>query len=178
MTALHSGIVSAPRRNGRTPQRAPKAKMRRRILAAVDGSERANGIVDFLIKSARSGGPVEVVILNVQPLSENWRLRGYGSFKQEEVKDRLIADLGRPIVRDVGRRLQKAGIAFTARVEVGDPAEIIVRCAAAEKCDLIVVGDPRPGPLRQWIARHAGISFGSVAGNVVQFADVPVVVAK
>ncbi|MES1155831.1 MAG: universal stress protein, partial [Pseudorhodoplanes sp.] len=66
----------------------------------------------------------------------------------------------------------------SARVEIGDPAEAIVRYADVERCDLIVVGDPRPGPWRQWIARHSGIIFGSVAGSVAQLADVPVVVAK
>jgi nucleotide-binding universal stress UspA family protein len=134
--------------------------------------------VDYLATLAKGGGPVEVTVLNVQPLSENFRLRGYGSFKQDEVRDRLVTDLGKPIVDGVARRLRKAGIGATARVEIGEPVETILHSAAAEQCDLIVVGHPRPGPLRQWIAQHAGISFGSVATSLVQLAAVPVVVAQ
>lgn len=178
MTALHSNVASESRRNGRTAQRAAKKKSMRRILAAVDGSERTNGIVDYLISLAETGGLFEVIILNVQPLSENWRLRGYGSFKREEVRDRLVTDLGMPIVQGVGRRLKRVGMDFTAQVEIGDPAETIVRSAVTERCDLIVVGDPRPGPLRLWIARHTGIVFGSVAGNVAQLSEKPVMIAK
>jgi nucleotide-binding universal stress UspA family protein len=177
MTALHSSVASERGRNSRA-QRVPKAKTTRRVLAAVDGSERSNGVVDYLTKLVGSGESIEVIVLNVQPILETARLRGYGSFKQDEVRDRLIADLGKPIVDGVGRRLRKAGIVVTTRVEIGDPAETIVRCAAAERCDLIVVGDPRPGPVRRWIARHAGIVFGSVAGNVAQLSDKPVMIAK
>jgi nucleotide-binding universal stress UspA family protein len=178
MPALHSNIASEPHRNGRTRQRATKVKNTVRVLAAVDGSERGNGVVDYLATLAKSGGPIEVIVLNVQPLSESVRLRGYGSFKQDEVRDRLVNDLGKPVVDGVGRRLRKAGITVTTQVAIGDPVETILRFAAAERCDLIVVGHPYPGPLRQWIARHAGISFGSVATNLVQLAGVPVVVAK
>lgn len=178
MIALHSNIASEPRRNGRAQQRASREKNTVRVLAAVDGSERSNGVVEYLSKLAKSGDAIEVIVLNVQPLPETVRLRGYGSFKQDEVRDRLVADLGMPVVDGVGRRLRKVGISVIARVEIGDPVETIVRYAAAERCDLIVLGHPRPGPVRQWIARHAGISFGSVAGSVAQLADVPVVVAK
>jgi nucleotide-binding universal stress UspA family protein len=178
MPALHSNVASERHRNGRAQQRATKTKRTLRVLAAVDGSERSNGVVDYLATLAKGGGPVEVTVLNVQPLSENFRLRGYGSFKQDEVRDRLVTDLGKPIVDGVARRLRKAGIGATARVEIGEPVETILHSAAAEQCDLIVVGHPRPGPLRQWIAQHAGISFGSVATSLVQLAAVPVVVAQ
>lgn len=178
MPALHSNVASEPHRNGRARQRATKVKDTIRVLAAVDGSERGNGVVDYLATLAKSGGPIEVIVLNVQPLSESFRLRGYGSFKQDEVRDRLVNDLGKPVVDGVGRRLRKAGISVTAQVEIGDPIETILRLAAAERCDLIVVGHPHPGSLRQWIARHAGISFGSVATSLIQLAGVPVVVAK
>jgi nucleotide-binding universal stress UspA family protein len=178
MTAVHSNIASEPHRDGRAQQRAAKTKRTLRVLAAVDGSERVNGVVDYLATLAKGGSPIEVIVLNVQPLADSFRLRGYGSFKQEEVRDRLITDLGKPIVDGVERRLRKAGIDATARVEIGEPVETILRCAAAQQCDLIVVGHPHAGPLRQWIAQHAGISFGSIAASLVQLASVPVVVAK
>lgn len=178
MPSLHSNVASEPHRNGRAQHRAAKVKNTIRVLAAVDGSERSNGIVDYLTTLAKTAKPIEVIVLNVQPLSESFRLRGYGSFKQDEIRDRLIADLGKPIVGGVERRLRKAGITASTRVEIGEPVETILRSATAEQCDLIVVGHPYPGPLRQWIAQHAGISFGSVATSLVQLAALPIVVAK
>jgi nucleotide-binding universal stress UspA family protein len=175
MTVLHSNIAPARKKDARAPQRTARPKPTLKILAAVDGSESTNGVVEYL--TARGAGS-EIVILNVQTKSDDWRLRGYGSFKEKDVNARLIDDLGRPIVRGVGRRFQKAGLPHRERVEIGDPAETIIRCAAEEGCDLIVVGDPRPGPLRRWITRTAGVSFGSVASDVVQLAGVPVVIAK
>jgi nucleotide-binding universal stress UspA family protein len=177
MPGLHSSTASEPR-NGRAQQRATKSKKAIRVLAAIDGSERSNGVVDYLATLAKSGDPIEVIVLNVQPLSESFRLRGYESFKQDEIRDRLIADLGKPIVVGVERRLRKAGITASTRVEIGEPVETILRSATAEQCDLIVVGHPYPGPWRQWIAQHAGITFGSVATTLVQLAALPVVVAK
>jgi nucleotide-binding universal stress UspA family protein len=161
------------------PQRPAKAGARpRRILAAVDGSERTNRIVDYLLSLADSGETIEVVVLNAQPEPEDWRLRGYGSFKQDEVRDRLFNDLGKPIVTSVGRRLERAGISHKERVELGEPAEAILRCAKEEDCDLVLTGEPAPGPLRKWLARTTGLVFGSVAGQVVQLAETPVVIVK
>lgn len=177
MTALHSAATT-PQRTGRTAQRARKEKPVERILAAIDGSERGNAIVDYLSKLAKSGCDFEVIVLNVQPLSGSFRLRGYGSFKHDEIRDRLVSDLGMPIVRGVGRRLQKSGIAFTTQVEIGDPADVIMQHAAASRCDLIVLGDPQPSALRRWIARTTGVSFGSVAGQVAQLSKTPLVIAK
>lgn len=150
----------------------------RKILAAVDGSERTNRVVDYLLSLAKKDKSIKVVVLNVQNEPEKWRLRGYESFKKDEIIDRLTRDVGGPIVRGVGRRLGRAGIAHDLRVEIGEPVETIIRCAAEEGCDLIVVGDPRPGVVRRWLTQTAGITFGSVAGKVVQLARKPIVVAR
>lgn len=160
------------------PTSAGKSMSLRRILAAVDGSERTNGIVEFLTILTNAGQSLEVVVLNVQPLPENWRLRGYESFKREEVIDRLVNDLGKPIVDGAGQRLQKAGIAFTTRIEIGDPVDTIIRCSIQEGCGLLVLGDPRPGAFRRWLTRTTGISFGSVASSVALLSESPVVIAK
>lgn len=150
----------------------------RKILAAVDGSERTNRVVDYLLSLAKKNAALNVVVLNVQNEPEKWRLRGYETFKRDEIVDRLTSDVGGPIVRGVGRRLRKAGISHNTRVEIGEPVEIIIRCAAEEGCDLIVVGEPRPGAVRRWLTQAAGITLGSVAGDVVQLAETPIVVAR
>ncbi|MBI4274149.1 MAG: universal stress protein [Rhizobiales bacterium] len=101
-----------------------------------------------------------------------------GSFKHDEIHDRLVDDLGKPIITSVGRTLDQGGIAHKDRIELGEPVQTIIRCANEERCNLIVVSEPRAGVIRRWLARTAGLSFGSVASNVVQLAEVPVIVVK
>jgi nucleotide-binding universal stress UspA family protein len=149
-----------------------------RVLAVVDSSQQANGVVEFLNEFAKTRPATEVIVLNVQPTPENWRLRGYESFKRDEVIDRLINDLGKPIVFGIGQRLQRAGITFRTRVEVGNAIDVILRCSTEARCGLVVIGDSRPGKLRQWIARNAAISFGSVACSVTQLSKIPVAITK
>ena len=84
-----------------------------KVLAAVDGSERTGRVLEFLLSMAAL--PITVVVLNVQPAPEDWRLRGYLSFKADEVFDRLVHDLGEPIVKGVGRRLAATLRSRTAR---------------------------------------------------------------
>lgn len=178
MTAVRTKAIGEQNAPARLGRRAGAKRHRQRVLAAVDGSERTGRVLEYLIGLARSGVLIEVVILNVQPQPEDWRLRGYGTFKQEEVHDRLVNDLGKPIVTSVGRRLAQGGITHKDRIELGDPAETILRCANEECCDLIVVSEPRPGAFRRWFTRTTGFSFDSVAGNVVQLAEMPVIVVK
>lgn len=179
MTAVHTKAIRGRNVAARPTRRAVETKHNtQKILAAVDGSERTGRVLEYLIGLAESGIPIEVVVLNVQPAPEDWRLRGYGSFKQEEIHDRLVNDLGKPIVRSVGRRLDQAEIAHKERIELGALAETILRCANEERCDLIVVSEPRPGAIRRWLTRTTGLSFGSVASNVAQLAEISVIVVK
>jgi nucleotide-binding universal stress UspA family protein len=147
-----------------------------KVLAAVDGSERTGRVLEFLLRM--SALPITVVVLNVQPAPEDWRLRGYVSFKADEVWDRLVHDLGEPIVRGVGRRLADAGIAHREIVTLGSFTESVLTCQREESCDLIVVGMAEAGPLRRWLLLNLGISFASSASKVAQTAEVPVVVVK
>ncbi len=179
MTPVHTKAIGERNGEARPTRRAAETKPRtQKILAAVDGSERTGRILEYLISLAESGISIEVIVLNVQPKPEDWRLRGYGSFKQDEVHDRLVNDLGKPIVSSAGRTLDQSGIAHKDLIELGEPAETILRCAHEERCDLIVVSEPRPGAIHRWLTRTVGLSFGSVASNVVQLAEMPVMVMK
>jgi nucleotide-binding universal stress UspA family protein len=179
MTAVRNKAIGEQTAAAHPARRAVEAKPRtQKILAVVDGSERTGRVLEYLIGLTESGVPIEVVVLNVQPEPEDWRLRGYISFKQDEIHDRLVNDLGKPIVSSVGRTLDQGGIAHKDRIELGELAETILRCANEEHCNLIIVSEPRPGAIRRWLTRTAGLSFGSVASNVVQLAEMPVIVVK
>lgn len=150
---------------------------KRKILAAVGASEPTNRVVEYLMSLAASE-PIEIVVLNVQAQPEDWRLRGYGSFKQDEIRDRLINDLGKPIVASVARKLDQAGIVHKDRIELGEPARTIIQCAEEENCDLVIIGEARHGKLRRWLVETAGIVFGSVASRLLQLTDIPILVVK
>jgi nucleotide-binding universal stress UspA family protein len=124
---------------------------RLRFLVVVDGRECTNRVVDFVTAVAGERSGTEAVVLNVQDLRSNARLRGYESFKREEIEDRLINEFGGPIVNSVSTWLQKAGVLAVPTVKVGDPVPTILDCAADNGCDAIVIGEPRPKGLRGWI---------------------------
>jgi nucleotide-binding universal stress UspA family protein len=128
------------------------AANRLRFLVVVDGRECTNRVVDFVTAVAEGRNATEAVVLNVQDLRGNARLRGYESFKRDEIEDRLINDIGGPIVNSVSTWLQKAGVLSVPTVKTGDPVSIILDCAAENACDAIVIGEPRPKGLRGWIA--------------------------
>jgi nucleotide-binding universal stress UspA family protein len=148
-----------------------------KVLAVVDNTELCGHVLECLIALA-DRTPIEVVVLNVQPAPETSRLRGYGSFKLNEIHSRLVDDLARPLVRSMARRLALAGIPSRERIELGDSVATVLRCAGEEHSDLIMIGEPHPSCFRRWLARTLGISFGSIAINVAQLAEVPVTIVK
>jgi nucleotide-binding universal stress UspA family protein len=167
-------IAAGAAENRNTRERIPVAL---RILAVVDGSEGSGRVVKCLLRLCSGRGPIEVVLLNVQPQPQQWRMRGYGWFQREAILDRLINDLGRRVIASAARHLESAGLTHKDRIELGDAGETIVRCASEEDCDLIVLAEPRAGAVRAWLARRLRLSVGSPAGLVINLARVPVVVA-
>jgi nucleotide-binding universal stress UspA family protein len=148
-----------------------------KVLAAVDGSERTGRVLELLLSMAAL--PITVVVLNVQPAPEDWRLRGYLSFKADEVFDRLVHDLGEPIVKGVGRRLADAKIEHSEIVTLGSSfTESVLACQREESCDLIVVSTARASRLQLLLLRVLGVSLRSTASELVQLAEVPVIVVK
>ena len=147
-----------------------------RVLAVVDGSERSGRVMKCLIGLYVGRGPIEVVLLNVQPKPQDWRLRGYGWFQRQAIHDRLINELGQRVIASAARHLDSAGVGHKDRIELGEPGETILRCAREEDCDVIVLAEARPGPIGGWLLRTLRMSVGSFGSVVVHLAGVPVVV--
>lgn len=172
MTALGS---DKPALNIFSQSRDSKAAKRLRLLAVVDGSEFTNHIVDFILSFAEGRSVTEVVILNVQTKRADARLRGYQTFKEEEINDRLINEFGYPIVNNVSKRLQAAGITCLSKVAIGDPFAIISECALENECDVIVVGKRFrtgvggiiPSLLRVWLESRVTLKLVALAPTSV-----------
>lgn len=145
-----------------------------RVLAAVDGTEQANRVADYLIDRVRDSIVTHVVVLNAQPKPQEWRTRGIA---REAIRGRL-QELGHKATALVTERLEEAHFSVKPRVELGDPADTIIRCAKEEDCDLIIMSAKRMGRLGSAFVRNTGVTCGSVAAQVVKLADIPVVVIK
>ena len=149
-----------------------------RILAAIDDTECTGLVIKYLLNLCSYREPIEVVLLNIQPEPQAWRMRGYTWFKREEIIDRLVNDLGKRALASAGRYLDGAEIRHEDRIELGHRGDIILRCAREAGCDLIVMAEAQPHFVQRWLLRAMGLSIGSVASIVAQCAQVPVVVAK
>ena len=164
------------RKSTQRPLEAPPRPVR--LLTVIDGSERTGRILELALNLARKGLPIEAVILSVISEPPDGRLRGYGSFKRKEIHARLKDLNGARSVTAAARRFEQAGIAHTDRIEVGDPAEIILRVADAEACDIVLLADAPAGAFRRWLSRVTGLSVDTVASKIARLATLPIVVVK
>jgi nucleotide-binding universal stress UspA family protein len=146
-----------------------------RLLAVVDGTELTNRIVDFIISFGEGRAVTEVVILNVQSKRADARLRGYQTFMEAEINDRLLNDLAIPIVNSVCKKLQAAGITCVSKVAIGDPLSVISDCARENGCNLILVGKRSrtavgrviPNLLRMWLESRLALKLVTLAPTSV-----------
>jgi nucleotide-binding universal stress UspA family protein len=159
------------------PKTERAARQVLRVLAVVDGSERTGRVIEHIRALASAERPIEVILLNVQPTPADGRLRGYGSFKREDI-ERSLKGRGVKAVTSAGRVLTHAGIEHIERVEIGDAVTTILRVAHDERCDLIVIGNPPPSKLQEWLLRSAGFSLSGPGLRVAQLADVTTVIVK
>lgn len=145
----------------------------KRILAVIDGTERTSRVLDYVIGYAASIGPIEAVVLDVhlEPIIAP-------NLPQGMAQTRSTGELTKQVAKSASRRLNHLGIVHKTRVEIGDPASTIIRCAKEEACDMIVINDPNPGIAAGKLAREMGNSEGSVSQRVAHLAEVPVVIAK
>jgi nucleotide-binding universal stress UspA family protein len=148
-----------------------------KALAVIDGSERTGRVVDYALRLARQG-PLETVLLAVVRQPPDGRLRGYGSFKRDEINARLKDVIGQRAVSTAARRFDQAGVSHKDRIEVADPVETILRVAREEACEIVVVPGDRANALQRWLSKATGLSLATVAGQIAQSAEMPVVVVK
>jgi nucleotide-binding universal stress UspA family protein len=172
-------MASIPSQEPASSQRSASAKLQPlKVLAVIDGSERTGRIIEYALTLAQNGRPLEVVLLGMVREPPDGRLRGYGSFKRDEIHARLKDVVGQRAVSAAARRFDQEGITHRDRIEIGDPVETILRVAREEASDVVVLGDAPAGAVRRWLPKAIGLSLATVANQVVQLAHVPVVVVK
>lgn len=148
----------------------------RKALVVIDGSERAGRVLAYALGLVRRPNGAEIVLLGVERRAPDERLRGYGSFKRDVIEPYLKEALRQRAVSAAARRLEQAGVAHKGRVEIGDPAETILRVAAEEGCDVIVIADAPAGAVHRWLPRVMGLAPATVALQVAALAGIPVTI--
>lgn len=138
-----------------------------KILLAVDGSKPSLAAVDHLIQQSgqyKTRPEVELVTVHLAvprmrvPVSKEQLAKYY----EEE---------GEANLAPARKKLDAAGIAYTARVLVGPIAETIVKHASESKADLICMGSRGMGEV-------GTVLLGSTASKVLHLAAQPLLIVK
>ena len=135
------------------------------IMVAIDGSEGSEAAIEEALRLARAtAAHITFACVRKPPPSF------FGSPYYERL---LLSEVGkaREIVAEALARAKDVGVEAQATTLEGDPADEIVSLADNRAADLIVMGSRRQGPL-------AGALVGSVSSEVIQHANVPVLIAK
>jgi nucleotide-binding universal stress UspA family protein len=139
----------------------------RKILVPVDGSAVAERAVAYAAGLARCSPDVKLVLLNVQQGLEHWR-RG-GLLNEQDVAElRAQGELAAANARGL---LDKEGLLYDFEIVFGHAAEVIVRIAREQRCEVVVMGTRGLGEVESLL-------LGSTAYKVIQLAPVPVTLVK
>jgi nucleotide-binding universal stress UspA family protein len=136
--------------------------MVRNILVGVDGSAHARAALDFAVDMASRYGARLVLLHAFSHVSD---LLGTPHYEHLLAARTLN---GQRLLESAQTQVGDATPVETELVE-GPPASAILRVAADERCDLIVVGSRGHGQI-------AGLLLGSVSSAVAQHAECPVLI--
>jgi nucleotide-binding universal stress UspA family protein len=139
-----------------------------KLLLAADGSKYTKKALAWLLANqAFEGADDELVVLHVQPPLPPRVRTAVGA---QVVKD-YYGDECAKVLSPIERLLRLQSVPFRSVTVVGDPHAEILRVAAAEKSNLIVMGTHGRGLLGRAV-------MGSVAQRVLADATVPVLMIK
>ncbi|MDF1670394.1 MAG: universal stress protein [Roseovarius sp.] len=142
--------------------------MKNVVLLAVDGSEGSERALSHAMSRAKSGGAKVVVayVIEWSPYSFNTPEENAERHNRRESE---IERANSGVVVPAMAKLADAGIEAEGLVRHGKPAETLSAIAKEVGAAQIVIG-------RRGQSGVKALIFGSVAGNLVQTAPVPVVV--
>ena len=136
----------------------------KRILVATDGSATAQAALAWGAALAATVG-AEVLVISVIDVAMIYPGALYLPVDETQMRERLDEELNGAW----SERMREAEVTFRTLVREGNPAAVIVKTAAAEEADLIVMGSRGHGGFTELL-------LGSVAHNVARHARTPVVI--
>jgi nucleotide-binding universal stress UspA family protein len=159
--------------------RKDSAASLRRLILAIDTSDASAKAVAFVLTKFQPDrsteeedgrAPFHVSVLHVikrQPLAPI-AVRFTAPWIKSE---RKVKDAARRLVNQTVQQLLTAGFTAEPIYKIGDPAEEIMKVAAKQHADMIVMG-------AKGLSAIDRILLGSVSTRVVQYANCPVLVVR
>jgi nucleotide-binding universal stress UspA family protein len=144
------------------------------IIVGVDGSDHANAALDVAAELAKQIDALLVILHVAEPVYEERVRQELENLRRMEHNERteyeILQDSGRSILAAAAKRAREKGVPRIEEVvEVGYPAELILRVAGARDATMAVLGRRGRGPM-------ASIVLGSVSFKVTQASRVPVLI--
>jgi len=145
--------------------------MFKKILLPTDGSEHALKAALIALQMAKEHNS-EVEIISVVPMPERTieLVELFPEIKGMKFED-YFKKKGKAIVETTGAAFREAGISYTSRVELGDPAETICQVTDEDQISLVVIGSRGQGAAARFI-------MGSVSSKVTQCVPCPVLIVR
>lgn len=138
-----------------------------KILLPVDGSEHALDAVRHVIRLAKGGQRVNIVLVNVQ---EPPSLYEMVVSRDADMLERVSGSAARHSLADAEDLLSLADVPFEKELLTGEPATTLLEAGERHDCDAVVLGARGRGEARG--------ALGSVSQAMVQGAPVPVTIVR
>jgi nucleotide-binding universal stress UspA family protein len=132
----------------------------RRALVPVDGSDHALEAVRYVIKLVWDGQPLDVHLLNAQPplTGDVMAFIPYSAARDYHLEEAKRA------MRRACDLLDRAGIAYSKHIVIGDAARVIAEQARDLRCDMVVLGTHGSPTITQLL-------LGSVSQEAIRLMD-------
>jgi nucleotide-binding universal stress UspA family protein len=143
-----------------------------KLLCAVDGSKHSRRALEALQRWSFPEGS-SLILVHVLDMAKLRAPKGLGQAAQGAMKRAatFAKEIGQDMLKRMGTKLFARWKTVERRILRGHPAETIVRTAARQKADLIVMGSRGQTDIRAFL-------LGSVSRKVVMHADCPVLLIK
>jgi nucleotide-binding universal stress UspA family protein len=143
-----------------------------KVIIATDGSAISGKVVNYGIKFAvKMGAAVHGVYVVSSKILELQAMEHHDDTPGHEAEFARMKKYGDDALAVLASRCAGASLKATTSVLQGDPADEIVRLAAAEKADLIVVGNVSKTNIEYMF-------MGSVSESVIRKSPCPVLVVR
>ncbi|CAJ0865691.1 hypothetical protein R20233_01253 [Ralstonia sp. LMG 32965] len=139
-----------------------------KLLVPVNGSRHALDAVRHAAFLCQDRCASDIVLLNVQTPIEGGRASAYHSL---QTLRELEEQSGEEALRRARAILDDAGAHYVAQVRIGRVAETIAQTAAANQCDMIVMGSAARSPLGSLMAAR-------LSNRLMRLSRIPVTLVR
>ncbi|GGH09812.1 universal stress protein [Paenibacillus segetis] len=140
-----------------------------KIVAAYDGSKAGKKALDKAIELVKLTPGATLEVLHVFDFPRFYVADGFAPVPTSINQD--FYELAEGTADEAKAHLEKLGVEGKVELAQGAPAEVILDYAKKHNNDLIIIGSRGLGGIREFV-------LGSVSHNVVQHAQIPVLVVK